>query len=268
MKTILLLAAGALAFAQTQKTFDTPEAAAEDLIQAAASGNTAELQAIFGANAHTVLTSGNSAQDKAEREEFSVTAKMKHQLLHDSMDRDRMILSIGDEDWPFPVPIVRRNGAWMFDTAMGERSMKARRIGANEIDAIAICESLTEAQIRFAETNPQHSYAPNLAALAAYVPKDFVGDEGGAAPRPYRGYLFKILRSQGPNAAGGAYPYLVKKELLGGFAIVAWPAQYGVTGINTFIVNHDGIVYEKDLGPHTGPPVTSFNPDATWRSVN
>jgi hypothetical protein len=140
MKTALLIAAaGALAMAQTQKTFPTPEAAAQDLIEAAASGNTAELQAIFGANAHTVLTSGNPSQDQTERQEFANAAQSRHELQRDSMDANRMILSIGKDDWPFPVPIVKRNGAWMFDTAMGEQSIKARRIGANEMDAIAIC---------------------------------------------------------------------------------------------------------------------------------
>lgn len=266
MRTIILLAAGTLAFAQNQKTFPTPEAAAQDLIQAASAGNTGELQAIFGANAKTVLTCGDPAQDKTERAEFANAAQEKFELERDSMDHDRMILSVGKDDWPFPVPIVKRNGSWIFDTAMGEQSIKARRIGANEIDAIAICESLADAEIRFSEANPRHSYAPNLAALASYVPKDFIDQEGAAAPKAYRGYYFKILDSQGANAPGGAHAYLVKNHMMGGFAVVAWPAQYGVSGIHTFVVNHDGIVYEKDLGPHAR--VTSFNPDTTWRSVN
>ncbi len=268
MKTILWITTAALAFAQpAQKTFDSPQAAAGDLIQAAASGNSAELDAIFGPHAKTVLSSGDPARDQQERQEFAHAAQTRHELQRDSMDPNRMILSVGAEDWPFPVPIVKKNGAWMFDTAMGAQSMKARRIGTNELDAIDICSSLAAAEVSYAEANPQHDYAASIAALAAYVPKDFVEAEGAAASRPYRGYYFKVLNSQGPDAPGGAHPYLVKNHLIGGFAMAAWPAQYGISGINTFVVNQDGMVFEKDLGPHQGPPVMSYNPDSSWRPV-
>lgn len=276
MKTILWIAAGALAFGQanqatqkiTQKTFDSPQAAAQDLIQAAASDNTAELNAIFGTQAKNVLTSGDAMQDKAERQEFAKIAQTKMELERDSMDRDRMILAVGNEDWPFPVPIVKKNGAWYFDTAMGQTVMRARRIGANELDAIEICAELASAQLQYAENNASHSYAVTFAALGSLAPQDFETAETGASHKPYHGYIYEILKSQGPSAPGGAHAYTIKNTLMGGFAIAAWPAQYGVTGIHTFIVNHDGQVYEKDLGAHTGTPLTRYNPDTTWKPVN
>lgn len=268
MKTVIFIAAASLALAQTnkapaQKTFATPEAAAQDLIQAAASNNQQELDAIFGPQFKTVLTSGNPSQDKSEQQEFAKIAESKHSLQKDSMDPNRMILNIGNEDWPFPVPIVKRNGSWIFDTAMGQRSMKARRIGSNELAAVEICSGLVSAEIDYAQRNGDHNYASNVAALGTLVPADFA-----EAPKTYHGYKFAILKSQGPNAPGGAHNYVVKNALMGGFAIVAWPAQYGVSGVNTFIVNQDGVVYEKNLGPHAAAPVATYNPDTSWRPVN
>ena len=273
MKALLpALAISALAFGQTatQKSFPSPQAAARDLVQAAASDNTTELNAIFGPHASTVLTTGNPQQDQAERAEFVKAAESQQRLQKDSMDPNRMILCVGSEDWPFPVPIVKKNGAWIFDTAMGAESMRARRIGANELDAIDICVSLGTAEQDYSEINPQHVYAPSIAALSSMIPQDFEQDEGGVALKPYHGYYFQILKAQGSAAPGGAHAYLVKNQLLGGFAIVAWPAEYGVTGVNTFVVNQDGIVFEKDLGPshRQGAPVTTYNPDASWKPVD
>jgi hypothetical protein len=267
MKTLILMTAGVLVFAQAQKTFDTPQAAAQALIDAAAANNLTELNAIFGMQGKNILTSGDPARDKAEREEFVSIAKTRNAIEPDSMDHKRVFLSIGKDDWPFPVPIVKKDGKWMFDSSMGMQSMRARRIGANELDAIEICAGFVEAENAHAERSAMHEYAATLAALEPDVPKDFVAASGTAA-KPYHGYFFSVLKSQGASSPGGRHDYLVKNSMMGGFALVAWPAQYGVTGVHTFIVNQDGAVYEKDLGPHVGPPVATYNPDQSWHTVN
>jgi len=285
--SISLLGCAAILFAQAQRTFDTPEAAADALIAAAADNNTAGLDAIFGPQGKTVLTSGKPDQDKSERQEFANIAHNKHQLERDSMNRNRMILSIGSEDWPFPVPIVKKDNGWIFDTSMGALAMRARRIGEGELDAIEICAGYVGAQEAYAPARDTHEesglqYAKRVASTTgkhdglywdgpgALVPKGFA-EASTQHPKPYHGYYFRILTAQGANAPGGAHNYLVKDMLMGGFGLVAWPAQYGVTGIHTFIVNMDGVVYEKDLGSPANamvPPVTRYDPDKTWKPVN
>jgi Protein of unknown function (DUF2950) len=156
---------------------------------------------------------------------------------------------------------------WMFDSSMGATAMKARRIGANELDVIEICAGVVAAQLNYAEHNSAHLYSATLAALEPEVPRAFATATGSTA-KAYHGYYFALLKSQGANSPGGSHSYVVKDTMMGGFAMVAWPAQYGVTGVNTFIVNQDGAVYEKDLGAHANPPVTAFNPDPSWRLVN
>jgi hypothetical protein len=267
MRTLILISAGALAFAQAQKTFDSPEAAARALIDAAASHNSAELRAIFGVQGKSILTSGDETRDKAEQQEFANIARSKYSLQRDSMDSNRMILSVGEQDWPFPAPIVKKNGAWMFDSGTGAMAMKARRIGANELDVIEICAGVVAAQLKYAEHSPAHVYSSTLAGLEPDVPRAFTAATGSTA-KPYHGYYFALLKSQGANSPGGSHNYVVKDTMMGGFALVGWPAQYGVSGVNTFIVNQDGAVYEKDLGAHANPPVAAFNPDGSWKLVN
>ena len=267
MKFLTLMFCATCAFAQ--RTFETPQAAAQALIDAAASNNTPTLAAIFGPQGKTILTSGSSEQDRAERDEFSSIAKNKHQLQRDSMNPDRMILSIGSEDWPFPVPIVRQNGQWHFDTAMGEQVMQARRIGADELDAIEICAGYVGAQTQFAQQHGMQQYAKKLDELGPLIPTGLI-QASSSNPQPYHGYYFSVLTAQGRNASGGAYEYVVKGTMLGGFALVAWPAEYGVSGVHTFIVNQDGTVYQKDLGRaanKTTPSVTRYDPDTSWRPV-
>jgi hypothetical protein len=284
---ISLLACAALMLAQAQKTFDTPQAAADALISAAADNNTAQLDSILGPQGKTLLTSGNPAQDKSERQEFSSIAKNKHELQRDSMNANRMILSVGNEDWPFPVPIVKKNNTWMFDTSMGSLSMRARQIGAGELDAIEICAGYVGAQQAYSQRRDSRDdsvlqYAKRIQSTpgkqdglywdgqGALVPHGFA-EAATDHPKPYHGYFFRVLTAQGPNAPGGAHNYMAKDLMIGGFALVAWPAQYGVTGIHTFIVNTDGVVYEKDLGAPANalvPPVTRYDPDKTWTPVN
>jgi hypothetical protein len=256
--------------ARAQKAFDTPEAAAQALIQAAANNDTAQLAEIFGPQGKSLLTSGNPEQDQAERLEFAGIAKGKHELQQDSMNSDRMILSIGSEDWPYPVPLIRTDGKWTFDSSMGQTSMQARRIGADELDAIEVCAGYVGMQEEYAKQHEMREYARTIQSLSGSVPKEFI-DATGPHPRPYHGYYYAVLNAQGPNADGGKANYLTSKTTSAGFALVAWPADYGVSGVHAFIVGKDGIVYEKDMGRParaTSPPVIRYDPDATWAPVN
>ncbi len=278
---ILLAAIPAASFAQSRKTFDSPEDAAEAAIQAAEQNDTANLTALFGPNPRALVSSGNPQQDQQERAEFAKLAHAKHRLEKDSMNPDRMILCIGSQDWPFPIPIVKVGDKWSFDTTQGARELRARRIGANELDAIDICAGYVQAQRQFAEkSRDKHGmqeYAQRLmgssdalyseGGSANLVPKPFAQSQSGDTPKPYHGYYFRVLKAQGPNAPGGSHNYLVKDSMIGGFGLIAWPAQYGTSGVHTFIVNQDGIIYEKDLhGQST--QITRYDPDKTWKPVD
>jgi hypothetical protein len=275
-----------------QERFDSAEAAAQAVIDAAANHDSARLAAIFGPRGREVLTSGDPAQDRAEQAEFSRLARTKHRLEIPPTNPNRAILSIGDEDWPFPVPMVRANGKWTFDASETPVEMHARRIGTHELDAIAICNGYVEAQQKFASEDRAKDgmlqYASHLMSTPGrhdglywqgangdtLVPEGLAqaawdGARKGSA-KPYHGYYFRVLEGQGPNAPGGAHNYLVKNRLIGGFGLVAWPAEYGVTGIHTFIVNQDGVVYQKDIEPVPGKPplpITRFDPDHSWEPV-
>jgi len=274
-----------------QTTFDSPEAAMQALIDAAAKNDTGQLSALFGPNGRQILTSGDPQKDKAEREEFSRLANRKHELQPSTMNPNVRILIVGAEDWPFPVPIVQTNGKWRFETAQGAIEMRARRIGANELDAIEISAGYVEAQQAYAaQVRDQHGlleYAQQIMSSpgkqdglywqgeGSLVPAGFAEAESrigpASKPKPYHGYYFHILKSQGPDAPEGRHTYVSKESMIGGFGLVAWPAMYGVTGIHTFIVNQDGIVYERDLGRPTSnltPPVNRYNPDKSWTPVN
>lgn len=281
----LLAAAPCLA----QQRFDSAEAAAQAVIDGAEMHDAPRLAAIFGPSGNAILTSGNAGQDRAEQSEFARLARSKHQLIPDKRDPNRVILSIGGEDWPFPVPIVRANGKWSFDASGTKVEMQARRIGANELDAIEICSGYVEAQRKYASEDRDQDglleYARRMLASPgkrdglywgdgadSLVPLGLARatyDPGNTNPKPYHGYYFRVLDGQGPHATGGAHNYLVKNELLGGFGLAAWPAQYGVTGIYTFIVNQDGVIYQKDIAPPppgaTAPAITRYDPDPSWR---
>jgi hypothetical protein len=244
-----------------QRNFETAEAAAQALIDAAASNNTPTLAAIFGPQGTAIFTSGNPEQDKAEQDEFASIAKNRHKVRPDSMNPERMILSIGSEDWPFRVPIVAVNGQWHFEAAMSGEVMQARRIGSDELDAIKICAGYVGAQRLFAEQHGMLKYAQTLDELGGLLPR-----EAAESNQAYYGYYFHVLTGQGPSAVAGEFSYIVAGTMLAGFGLVAWPADYGVTGIHTFIVNQDGVLYQKDLGK-SGATVTTFNPDPTWKPV-
>jgi hypothetical protein len=275
-----------------QQRFDSPEDAAKAVIDAAHDHDPALLLKVLGPEAKPILSSGNPEKDRAEQDEFVRLATAKHRIQISSIDPGRAILVIGDEDWPFPVPIVRTKGKWSFDASVAPTEMQARRIGADELDAIEICHGYADAQRTYASQDHDKDgmleYAPRLmsqpghqdglywngASPAPLVPESFAqaewaGQVKGNA-KPYHGYYFRVLDRQGPNAPGGAHNYLVHNKLIGGVGLVAWPAEYGVTGIHTFIVNQEGIVYEKDISPVPGKPVpvTTYDPDNTWQPVD
>ena len=225
--------------------------------------DSARLTAIFGPQGNAILSSGNPGQDQSEQSEFSRLAREKHRLIADPRNSNRMILSIGGEDWPFPVPLVRSNGKWTFDASGARAEMMARRVGTDELDAMEICAGYVGAQQKFAsEDRDKDGVLKYASHMMSTDGKDGLYWQGGSDPlvpqglvdatwdgphkgaKPYHGYFFRILDGQGPNAPGGAHTYRVKNKLMGGFGLVAWPAQYGMTGIHTFIVNQDGVVSE------------------------
>ena len=270
-----------------QELFDTPDSAALGLVDAAANHDSARLALILGPHAKSILSSGDATQDGAEQSEFARLFRARHELKPDPRDPARVIVSIGEEDWPFPVPIVQMNGKWVFNADESAVEMEARRIGTDELDAIEICTGYVEAQKKYAEEDRNKAgtltYASRLMSTSedhdglywkgeAGVPRGFAEAEWSGRngkPKPYHGYFFRVLDAQGPDASGGEHDYRVKNKLIGGFGLVAWPAQYGITGIHTFIVNQNGVVYQKDIAPSGSgiSPVSLFNPDSSWSRV-
>ena len=287
----------AIPAAQQHRTFTSPEDAAKALIETAKKGDVDALLAIFGPDGKDLLASSDPATARMNRRVFTVAAAERWRLTDDGANRKTLV--IGNEDWPFPVPLVKEASGWRFDTAAGKEEVIARRIGHNELAAIDTVRAYVTAQQRYAaqghDGNQPGTYATrfrsdpgkenglywptakgqkrsplgDLVAQAAEEGRAVGGDR--AQPAPYRGYYFKILTAQGAAAPGGARSYFVKGQMSGGFALVAWPAQYDVTGVMTFIVNHDGIVREKDLAAETDAvarKMTAYNPDASWREID
>jgi DUF2950 family protein len=275
------------------RSFDTPQQAADVLIAAADKFDMAELTQIFGPGGNDIIFSGEFAQDRKHAADFVAQAHEKNSVSVDTKAGNRAFLLVGNEDWPFPVPIVKRGGKWFFDAKAGRQELLYRRIGANELDAIQICHGYVEAQHEYA-LQPHEGYAVNQYAQRiistpgkqdglAWQNSDGtwggpVGEkiaraiEQGYTSRsePYHGYFFKILKGQGPAAPLGEMDFVVKGVMIGGFALVTAPAEYGVTGVKTFIVSHDGVVYERDLGPKTLDKFNKmerFNPDKFWTPV-
>src|SRR5580698_2835175 len=284
----LVAAAAILLPAAAERTFSTPQEAAQALIDAADKNDTEALLKLFGPEGKPIVVSGDPAEDKNGRADF---ARLAHEGMHiDQQHASRAIIEVGPENWPFPVPLVRRNGQWIFDSAQGKIEVLARRVGRNELNAIDVCRGYVEAQMEYAARDRDADgileYAQTILSAPGkkdglywegesetLVPKSFADAAAvmlaaqGKKAQPYHGYFFHILKAQGPDAEGGAMNYVVKGKMIGGFALVAWPAEYGVTGVQTFIVNHRGIVYEKDLGPTTSTlarQLMQFNPDKTW----
>lgn len=275
------------------KSFVSPKQAADALVTAVANFDKAALGQLFGPTFEEVVLSGEEGQDHQRAEEFAAKAKERQRVSIDPKSGTRAFLLVGDDNWPFPIPIVKRGGRWSFDTAAGRQEMLYRRIGNNEIDAIKICDGYVEAQHEYAlekrEGYDVNQYAQKIISTPgkqdglAWQDKDGtwegpIGEKIAQAitqgytkkTEPYHGYFFKVLKGQGPAAPLGEMDFVVNGLMIGGFALVAAPADYGVTGVKTFIVSYDGVVYEKDLGPKTLEAFTKmerFNPDRTWTPV-
>jgi len=273
--------------------FNTPQQAADALIDAAEKFDVAELAYIFGPDGEDVVLSGEFAQDRQHAASFVAEAHEKKSVSVDPKTGNRAFLLVGNEDWPFPVPLVKKSDKWSFDAKAGRQELLYRRIGANELDAIQICHGYVEAQHEYA-LKPQEGYDVNQYAQRiistpgkqdglAWQTADgaWAGPIGEKIARaieqgyslgadPYHGYFFKILKGQGAAAPLGEMDFLVKGVMIGGFALVAAPAEYGVTGVRTFIVSQDGVVYDKDFGPKTldeFKKMERFNPDSSWTPV-
>jgi Protein of unknown function (DUF2950) len=284
--------AGAVVATRQVRTFDSPERAADALVAAATKYDVNALEQMFGPEFKNVVLSGESAQDRQRAAEFVAKAEEKKQVSIDPKTRTRAFLLVGNDDWPFPIPIVKRGTRWSFDTAAGRQEILYRRIGANELDAIAISRGYVEAQHEYA-LKPRNGYDVNQYAQRiistpgtqdglAWQNADGtwggpVGEkvakaiaQGYSSGEPYHGYFFKVLKGQGPAAPLGQMNFVVNGVMIGGFALAAAPAEYGKTGVKTFIVSNDGVVYEKDLGPTTRErfmKMERFNPDLTWKPV-
>jgi hypothetical protein len=277
-----------------QPTFATPEEAIHAVGDAAARNDTAAMLKLFGPGGKDLVQSGDDAGTREDRANFVRMLHEKMQIERDPTNPNRVTFAVGTEDWPFPVPLARdKAGKWYFDAAQGKMEVLARRVGRNELNAVEVCRGYVEAQMAYAnvdrDADGNLEYAQRIVSSpgkqdglywegepGSLVPKSFAGAveaaaEAGKKPEPYHGYYYRILKAQGPAAEGGAVNYVVKGEMIGGFALVAWPAEYGVSGVKTFIVNHRGMVYEKDLGPTTATlarQMTQFNPDKTWHPVD
>ena len=277
------------------RTFTSAEDAVRALIDGAKASDAAELMAIFGPGANELVQSSDPALARRNREVFVAAAARRWSLSDNAAGGKTLV--IGDEQWPFPIPLVMEANRWRFDTDAGKEEIVDRRIGRNELAAIQVCRTYVVAQRVYA-SRPRDARRAGIYAAAFRSepgkqnglyweqvkgqPRSPIGDlvaqatidaragGAGAAPPPFRGYYFRILTAQGPAARGGAKDYVVGGAMTGGFALVAWPAQYDITGVMTFIVSQDGVVHEKDLGPATSDVagrMTRYDPDESWARV-
>jgi hypothetical protein len=285
--------APATTVAPGQRTFESAQQAADSLIAAADKFDQAELTQIFGPGGVDIVFSGEVAQDRKHASDFVAEARERESVSVDPKSSNRAFLVVGKEDWPFPVPIVKTGTKWAFDSKAGRQELLNRRIGANELDAISLCHGYVEAQYDYAYRKRQgydtNQYAQRIISTPdtqdglAWQNADGtwdgpIGEKIAKAielgynldAEPYHGYFFKILKGQGPAAPLGQVNYVVNGVMIGGFALVATPAEYSVTGVKTFIVSQDGVVYEKDLGPDSLGQFNKmelFNPDDSWSPV-
>jgi Protein of unknown function (DUF2950) len=291
---VSLYAQTAAPAAPAQKAFDTPQQAAEALIQATASYDVPSLMEIFGPDGKDFISSADPVRDKSAAIAFAAKAHEKNSVTLDAKNKNRATLSVGDDDWPLPIPLVKQKGKWHFDTKQGREEILFRRIGANELDAIQVCRGFEEAEKEYASEVHDDSGINQYAQRIISTPgkrdglywKNEDGTAGGpigenvaraieegysSKTQPYHGYFFKVLKGQGPAARLGQLDYVVDGIMIGGFALVAVPADYRVTGVKTFIVSYDGIVYEKDLGAASlkiFESMDQYNPDKTWHPTD
>jgi Protein of unknown function (DUF2950) len=287
------LLCSAASVAAAQQAFKTPDEAASALVRAAKAGDMKALVTVLGPDGEDIVSSGDEVADQATREKFVAAYDAKHKI--DMEGDSKAIMVIGQEDFPLPIPILRKDGMWRFDTAAGRDEILFRRIGKNELDAVQASLAYVDAQNEYAEKDRtgagMNTYAQRIISQPGkkdglYWPASQGEEESplgdlvaqataqgyrvGGGRTPYHGYYFKILTKQGQAAPGGERDYVVNGKMIGGFALVAYPADYRNSGVMTFIVSHAGDVYQKDLGPNTArlaERMTSFNPDSTWQKV-
>jgi hypothetical protein len=301
--TLLTLACAASALGScartatsSHRTFAMPTDAVKALIDAAKAKDLQQVVGIFGPDGQQLIDSSDPATARRNREVFTAAVAERWQLV--DLANGSKVLVIGNEEWPFPVPVIKEAGSWRFDTAAGKEEVLARRIGRNELAAIRICRTYVAAQQLYGErghdghsagiyartfrsdpgrqnglywpSSPGQKRSPLGDLVAHAAAEGSALGEGGAQPSPFHGYYFRILTAQGAAAPGGAKDYVANGAMSGGFALVAWPAQYDVTGVMTFIVNHNAVVHETDLGSGTDATartITRYNPDALWTAV-
>nr|WP_298719121.1 DUF2950 domain-containing protein [uncultured Steroidobacter sp.] len=293
LAVVLLAITSACSRLTSQQDFASSEDAVSALVAAARSNDTSGLVKVLGSEAKAAIDSGDVVQDKNARERFVRAYDAEHTLSGDPAGPRTLL--VGTDRWPFPFPLVQSNGRWQFDSAAGTEEIVNRRIGANELATIQSCLAFVDAEREYYMRNPQRDtllqfaqklvstkgkkdglYWPTtgnqspspLGEAFARAQSEGYFEKDPARGEPLRGYIYRLLTSQGPHARGGAYSYLVGDKMIGGFALIAVPAEYGRSGVMTFIVNHDGVVFAKDLGPDTeraAQAIQSFDPDPSWR---
>lgn len=279
--------------ADGQKTFSSSKEAVNVFIQAMRDANTAILLAILGPGTDSIISTSDAVADKAARDHFLASYDLKHSLVESAANQ--LSLNVGKDGWPFPIPLVHTNDKWYWDGAAGKQEILYRRIGSNELAAIDVCKGVVAAQHDYATNGhdglPAGIFAQRLVSepgkqnglywqvsegenlspagplLAQASAEGYSGAQKGS---PYHGYYYRVLKAQGVNAKGGATSYVVDGEMTGGFAFIAYPADYRSNGVMTFLVNENGIIYQKDLGENTvelAQQMTEYNPDKSWRVV-
>jgi hypothetical protein len=296
---LVILAAGAPALAAAkstvQKSFTSPEEAIKNLVSAVKNSDSKELLAILGPGATPIVSSGDPVEDQAGRERFVKLYDEKHVIA--GADSGKAVLVLGNDEYPFPIPVVKKGAAWHFNTRAGKEELLNRRIGRNELQVIDLMRAYVDAQREYAakdrDGDGTAAFAQKIRStpgkrdglyweakqgeeespfgpFAAKAAREGYDQPKSGKPSPYHGYLFKILKGQGKNADGGAFDYVVNGKMLLGFALVAYPAQYGASGVMTFIVNQNGVVHQKDLGRNTAKTAAAiklYNPDSSWKKV-
>lgn len=292
---ILTLAGVGADAAVRQSGFASPEEAVKAYVSAMKANDDKKLMAILGAGAKELLSSGDPVSDRHMKERFIASYDLKSSLIKEG---EKMVLIMGEKDWPFPIPLVKKGDKWFFDTKTGREEILNRRIGANELNTVQTLLAIVDAQREYSmkdrdgdklpeyaqkfrsdpgkknglywETKKGEKPSPLGELVAAARAEGYTGSGSKGKPMPFHGYLFRMFTKQGKHAPGGALDYAVKDDLIGGFAVIAYPAAYGNSGIMTLMVNHEGVVYEKDLGKNTAKTAKSmkaFDPGPGWKKV-
>jgi hypothetical protein len=287
----IMMLALSISIAQAQQAYPSPEDATAALAAAVKTGTRSAILKVLGNGAEDIVDSGDDVADAETRQRFLSAYDAKHSI---KADGNKATLILGADDFPFPIPLANNKSGWEFDAAAGRLEILYRRIGRNELDAIQTCLAFVDAQNEYAEkdrtgdgagvyaqrivSNPgkkdglfwRDDRDPSpLGELAAQASAE--GYKVGEQAAPYHGYYFRILKGQGSDAPGGAFDYVVKGKMIGGFALIAYPAEYGNSGVMTFMINHAGTVYQKDLGKRTdgiAKRITLFDPDQTWKKID